>query len=243
MQFMPGTARQYGLRNPFDVAESIDAAARYVRQAMNQFGGRLDLTWASYNAGFGAVEAYSRGITIKVKGGKTINPRGIKTGGIPPYSETRGYVAGCWKAYEMARAAGLFSADVVARSRAGVLPPVESARKLLGAHPINDAELIQLGGARNSAFSGFVASAAPAKPQAMKVVTASGAVAKTPGAADAPEEVFYDVHSGARYVVRGGEIVRPLEAVAGASLIAPESMPENRRATPARSVFYGAGGE
>lgn len=93
MQFIPSTAAQYGLQNPYDARASIEAAARYVRDLAARFGGRADLVLASYNAGEGAVEAYRKGISIKLKDGRVINPNRLQTGGIPPYTETRNYVS------------------------------------------------------------------------------------------------------------------------------------------------------
>jgi soluble lytic murein transglycosylase-like protein len=73
MQFMPATARRYGLRNPHEPLSSIDAAARYVRDLSRRFGGRRDLILAAYNAGEYAV---------------------IRAGyNVPRYRETRQYVA------------------------------------------------------------------------------------------------------------------------------------------------------
>jgi hypothetical protein len=93
MQFMPATAASYGLKNPDNPAESIDAAARYVRDLQARFGNRFDLILASYNAGEGAVDAYLKGYVLKLSNGRVINPSGLKLGGIPPYAETRNYVA------------------------------------------------------------------------------------------------------------------------------------------------------
>lgn len=70
-QFMPATARAFGLENPFDAEQAIDAQARFMRDLLRQFGSVL-LALAAYNAGPGAVSA---------------------CGCIPPYPETRGYVA------------------------------------------------------------------------------------------------------------------------------------------------------
>lgn len=92
MQLMPETARQYGVRNAHDPKDSIDAAARYIRDLLVRFGGRLDLALAAYNAGEGTVESYLRGKPLVLRTGKIINPRGLATGGIPPYQETREYV-------------------------------------------------------------------------------------------------------------------------------------------------------
>ena len=71
-QFMPGTARSYGLANPFDPDEAIDAQAHLMSDLLKRFDGQIALALAGYNAGPGAVERY---------------------GGVPPYAETRAYVA------------------------------------------------------------------------------------------------------------------------------------------------------
>lgn len=70
-QFMPGTARQYGLRNPFHAAAAIEAQAHLMRDLLGRFGS-VPLALAAYNAGPGAV---------------------ARCGCIPPYPETRAYVA------------------------------------------------------------------------------------------------------------------------------------------------------
>ena len=70
-QFMPGTARAMGLDDPFDAAQAIDAQAHLMRDLLRQFGS-VPLALAAYNAGPGAVQ---------------------RCGCIPPYPETRGYVA------------------------------------------------------------------------------------------------------------------------------------------------------
>jgi hypothetical protein len=70
-QFMPGTARSYGLGDPFDPIASIDAQAHLMSDLLRQFHS-LPLALAAYNAGSGAVAACNC---------------------IPPYPETRAYVA------------------------------------------------------------------------------------------------------------------------------------------------------
>ncbi len=71
-QFMPGTARVLGLVDPFDPERAIDAQAHLMSDLLQQFDGKLALALAAYNAGAGAVHRY---------------------GGVPPFPETRGYVA------------------------------------------------------------------------------------------------------------------------------------------------------
>lgn len=71
MQLMPENCREYGVTDPFDPAQNVDAGVRHLKDMLDQFG-RLDLALAAYNAGPGAVRKY---------------------GGIPPYPETRAYVA------------------------------------------------------------------------------------------------------------------------------------------------------
>jgi membrane-bound lytic murein transglycosylase MltF len=93
MQFTGSTAARYGLKNPHDPRESLDAAARYVRDLHTRFGQRVDLILAAYNAGEGTVEAFRDGRTLVLPNNKIINPRAHRTGGIPPYIETRQYVA------------------------------------------------------------------------------------------------------------------------------------------------------
>ena len=49
-QFMPRTARAYGLHNPFDPLHSMAVSAKFLRDLLSQFG-NLGLAAAAYNAG------------------------------------------------------------------------------------------------------------------------------------------------------------------------------------------------
>ncbi len=60
MQFMPATARQYGI-DPTDPFESIDAAGQYWRESLNRRQGNMRLAAADYNWGPGRVNAWLRG--------------------------------------------------------------------------------------------------------------------------------------------------------------------------------------
>ncbi len=70
-QFMPGTAAAYGLGDPFDASAAIAAQAHLMSDLLRRFGS-IPLALAAYNAGPGAVEACRC---------------------VPPYPETRAYVA------------------------------------------------------------------------------------------------------------------------------------------------------
>jgi soluble lytic murein transglycosylase-like protein len=88
MQVMPGTGRRYGVQDPaslLDPATNLDTGARYLRDLLAMFPGRLDLTLAAYNAGEGAVLRHGRRI--------------------PPYAETQAYVRSVLGRYRAARAA------------------------------------------------------------------------------------------------------------------------------------------
>jgi soluble lytic murein transglycosylase-like protein len=72
MQLMPGTAQRLGVRDPLDPRQNILAGVRLLRELADEFKGDLTLTVAAYNAGDAAV---------------------LRFGGVPPYRETREYVA------------------------------------------------------------------------------------------------------------------------------------------------------
>ena len=69
-QFIPSTAAAYGLRDPYDPEEAIDAEAHLMSDLIRQFGSP-ELALAAYNAGPAPVEACHC---------------------IPPYPETQAYV-------------------------------------------------------------------------------------------------------------------------------------------------------
>ncbi len=63
-QFMPGTARDMGLRGDdvFDPSKSAAAAARYLGMLLRMNGGDLEKTLASYNWGIGNVQKHGMGL-------------------------------------------------------------------------------------------------------------------------------------------------------------------------------------
>jgi soluble lytic murein transglycosylase-like protein len=70
MQLMPGTAAEYAVGDPFDAAENVEAGTRHLRRLLDLF--EMPVALAAYNAGEGAVARF---------------------GGMPPFRETRAYVA------------------------------------------------------------------------------------------------------------------------------------------------------
>nr|WP_298641342.1 lytic transglycosylase domain-containing protein [uncultured Cardiobacterium sp.] len=72
MQLMPGTARRFGVTEPYNTGQNVRGGATYLKWLLNEFDGDMQLAAAGYNAGEGNVRKYGRKI--------------------PPFIETRAYV-------------------------------------------------------------------------------------------------------------------------------------------------------
>ena len=71
MQLMPATSEQFGVKDPFDPRQNVEAGTKLLKQLLVKYNNDVSLALAAYNAGAGRVD---------------------KDGGIPQIPETQNYV-------------------------------------------------------------------------------------------------------------------------------------------------------
>src|ERR1700674_611789 len=84
MQLMPGTANQLGVNDPSDPKANVTGGSRYLRELLERYNFDLVKALAAYNAGPQRVEQYR---------------------GVPPFRETRAYVARIVHEYNLKKVA------------------------------------------------------------------------------------------------------------------------------------------
>jgi soluble lytic murein transglycosylase-like protein len=72
MQLMPGTMREFGVRDAYNAEQNLRGGVAYLRQLLDRYSNNEVLALAAYNAGPGAVDRHGQAV--------------------PPYKETQDYV-------------------------------------------------------------------------------------------------------------------------------------------------------
>jgi hypothetical protein len=110
MQLMPGTASQLGVPNAFDPQANVEGGTRYLRELLERYNFDLVKALAAYNAGPQRVEQF---------------------GGVPPYYETRAYVARIVKDFnkkKIAQGKAVAPQNNVAQKKSGGTKPSVAAK-------------------------------------------------------------------------------------------------------------------
>jgi soluble lytic murein transglycosylase-like protein len=71
MQLMPATSEQFGVHDPFDPKQNVEAGTKFLKQLLDKYKDDLSLALSAYNAGSGRVD---------------------RDGGVPGIPETTNYV-------------------------------------------------------------------------------------------------------------------------------------------------------
>jgi hypothetical protein len=99
MQLMPATAQGLGVKDSFNARENVMGGTRYLRDLLARYNNDMVKALAAYNAGAQRVDQYQ---------------------GVPPYRETRLYVAQIVREYNKAKLAERAAAAAQARAARAV---------------------------------------------------------------------------------------------------------------------------
>jgi|KBSMisStandDraft_5_1062788.scaffolds.fasta_scaffold166796_2 hypothetical protein len=106
MQLMPGTASKLGVSNAFDPRANVEGGTRYLTELLQRYNFDVIKALAAYNAGPLRVQQY---------------------GGVPPYQETRAYVARIVRDYNRKKVAQRKAAAATAKNNRRQKPLTQAA--------------------------------------------------------------------------------------------------------------------
>ena len=102
MQLMPATASKLGVKDSFDPEQNVNGGTQFLRELLVKYNGDAAKALAAYNAGPQRVQQYH---------------------GVPPYQETRQYVAKIIRDYNRRKSAEIKSAPKKKQQIASAKPP------------------------------------------------------------------------------------------------------------------------
>ena len=114
MQLMPGTASKLGVSNAFDPRANVEGGTRYLTELLQRYNFDVIKALAAYNAGPLRVQQY---------------------GGVPPYQETRAYVARIVRDYNRKKVAQRKAAAATTRNTHKQKPLTQAAAARQAAVP------------------------------------------------------------------------------------------------------------
>jgi soluble lytic murein transglycosylase-like protein len=122
MQLMPGTASLLGVPDAFDAQANVDGGTKYLRELLERYNFDLVKALAAYNAGPQRVEQF---------------------GGVPPYYETRAYVARIVRDFNKKKIAQEKAANAAAKTAVPSKKSALGSKQDASAKPIVPDALLQ----------------------------------------------------------------------------------------------------
>jgi Transglycosylase SLT domain len=124
MQLMPSTANSLGVNNAFNPQQNVGGGSRYLRELLERYNFDLVKALAAYNAGPERVDQYH---------------------GVPPFRETRAYVARIIKDYNRK-----IAAQEKAEARAHKQAVTQSAKPGSARKPVANAATVHTHAAKSA---------------------------------------------------------------------------------------------